>query len=105
MNKFYIYNSFKHEALINVKVKPYAKQNLIGNFVIINNIPYIKLAIKATPEQGKANEGIIHYLAKEWELSRSSIEIIKGHTHSLKTILIKNINEDYLNLIINAYIK
>ncbi|AAU04281.1 A1G_07140 family DUF167 domain protein [Rickettsia typhi] len=105
MNKFYIYNNFKNEALINIKVKPYSKQNLINNFVIINNIPYIKLSITAAPEQGKANEGIINYLAKEWKLSRSSIEIIKGHTHSLKTILIKNINEDYLNLIINSYIK
>lgn len=105
MNKFYSYNPSKHEALINLKVKPHSKQNLISNFVIINNIPYLKLSIKAVPEQGKANEEIINYLAKEWKLSRSNIEIIKGHTHSLKTILIKNIDENYLNLIINSYIR
>lgn len=57
------------------------------------------------PEQGKANEEIINYLAKEWKLSRANIEIIKGHNNSLKTILIKNIDENYLNLIINSYIK
>ncbi|GAA5251952.1 A1G_07140 family DUF167 domain protein [Candidatus Rickettsia kedanie] len=105
MDKFYNYNSSLHQVLLNLKVKPNAKQNLISNFVIINNIPYLKLSIKATPEQGKANEEILNYLAKDWKLSRSNIAIIKGHTHSVKTILIKNINEDYLNLIINSYIK
>jgi len=105
MNKFYNYNSSLCQALLNLKVKPSAKQNLIGNFVIINNISYLKLSIKAVPEQGKANEEIINYLAKEWKLSRNNIEIIKGHINSLKTILIKNIDENYLNLIINAYIK
>ncbi|CAK6509904.1 DUF167 domain-containing protein [Rickettsia helvetica] len=105
MDKFYNYNSSSHQALLSLKVKPNSNRNLISDFVIINNIPYLKLSIKAIPEQGKANEEIINYLAKEWKLSRSNIEIIKGHTHSLKTILIKNINEDYLNLIINPYIK
>ncbi|WP_017442736.1 A1G_07140 family DUF167 domain protein [Rickettsia gravesii] len=105
MDKFYNYNSSSHQALLSFKVKPNSKQNLISNFVTINNIPYLKLSIKAIPEQGKANEEIINYLAKKWKLSRGNIEIIKGHTHSLKTILIKNINEDYLNLIINSYIK
>ncbi|ABV75525.1 hypothetical protein A1C_06510 [Rickettsia akari str. Hartford] len=105
MDKFYNYNSSLHQVLLNLKVKPNSKQNLISNFVIINNIPYLKLSIKATPEKGKANEEIINYLAKAWKLSRSNIEIIKGHTHSVKTILIKNINEDYLNFIINSYIR
>ncbi|MCZ6901709.1 MAG: DUF167 domain-containing protein [Rickettsia endosymbiont of Ixodes persulcatus] len=105
MDKFYNYNSSSHQTLLNLKVKPNSKQNLISDFVIINNIPYLKLSIKAAAEQGKANEEIINYLAKEWQLSRSNIEIIKGHTHSLKTILIKNIDEDYLNSIINSYIK
>ncbi|KDO03028.1 A1G_07140 family DUF167 domain protein [Rickettsia tamurae] len=105
MDKFYNYNSSSNQALLSLKVKPNSNRNLISDFITINNIPYLKLSIKAVPEQGKANEEIINYLAKEWKLSRSNIEIIKGHTHSLKTILIKNINEDYLNLIINSYIK
>ncbi|WP_121542569.1 A1G_07140 family DUF167 domain protein [Candidatus Rickettsia colombianensi] len=105
MDKFYNYNSSSNQALLSLKVKPNSNRNLISDFITINNIPYLKLSIKAVPEQGKANEEIISYLAKEWKLSRSNIEIIKGHTHSLKTILIKNINEDYLNLIINSYIK
>ncbi len=89
MNKFYNYNSSLYQALLSLKVKPNSKQNLISYFVIINNIPYLKLSIKAVPEQGKANEEIINYLAKEWKLSRNNIEIIKGHINSLKTILIK----------------
>ncbi|WP_347939138.1 A1G_07140 family DUF167 domain protein [Rickettsia oklahomensis] len=105
MDKFYNYNSSLNQTLLNLKVKPNSKQNLISDFVIIKNIPYLKLSIKAVAEQGKANKEIINYLAKEWKLSRSNIEIIKGHTHSLKTILIKNIDKSYLNSIINSYIK
>ncbi|MGI4753465.1 MAG: DUF167 family protein, partial [Janthinobacterium lividum] len=56
-------------------------------------------------QQGKANEEIINFLAKEWQLLRSNLEITKGHTNSLKIILIKNIDEEYLNLILKPYIK
>ncbi|HJD61618.1 MAG TPA: DUF167 domain-containing protein [Rickettsia endosymbiont of Degeeriella rufa] len=103
--KFFIYNPLSKTAFLNIKVKPAAKSNDIKEFIIINDIPHLKLSIKALPEQGKANEEIINFLAKEWQLLRSNLEITKGHTNSLKTILIKNIDKEYLNLIISAYIK
>jgi len=103
--KTFIYNISLKSAYLNIKVKAAAKNNAIKEFVIINDIPYLKLSIRALPEQGKANEEIISYLAKEWQLLRSSIEITKGHTNNLKTILIKNIDKEYLNFVISAYIK
>ena len=103
--KFFIYNPLLRTASLNIKVKAAAKSNDIKEFIIINDIHHLKLSIKALPEQGKANEEIINFLAKEWQLLRNNLEIIKGHTNNLKTILIKNIDEEYLNLIISAYIK
>jgi len=102
MNKFYNYNSSLYQALLSLKVKPNSKQNLISDFVIINNIPYLKLSIKAVPEQGKANEEIINYLAKEWKLSRNNIEII-GHASILQLRLLKSytFNKSTNNLIMN----
>ncbi|WP_341790983.1 DUF167 family protein [Rickettsia endosymbiont of Gonocerus acuteangulatus] len=99
--KFFTYNSLSKLAFLNIKVKAAAKNNNIKEFIIINDIPYLKLSIKAHAQQGKANEEIINFLAKEWQLLRSNIEI----TNSLKTILIKNIDEEYLNLILKSYIK
>lgn len=103
--KFFIYNPLSKTAFLNIKVKAAAKSNDIKEFIIINDIPHLKLSIKALLEQGKANEEIINFLAKEWQLLRSNLEITKGHTNSLKTILIKNIDEEYLNLILKSYIK
>ncbi|WP_341788038.1 MULTISPECIES: DUF167 domain-containing protein [unclassified Rickettsia] len=102
---FFIYNSLLKTAYLNIKVKAAAKNNAIKEFIIINDIPHLKLSIKAHAQQGKANEEIINFLAKEWQLLRSNLEITKGHTNSLKTILIKNIDEEYLNLILKSYIK
>jgi len=103
--KFFTYNSLLKSAFLNIKVKAAAKNNAIKEFIVIDNVPYLKISIKSLPERGKANEEIVNYLAQEWKLSRSNLEIAKGHTNTLKTILIKNIDEEYLNLIINTYIK
>ncbi|WP_395476255.1 DUF167 domain-containing protein [Rickettsia endosymbiont of Pantilius tunicatus] len=102
---FFTYNPLLKTAFLNIKVKAAAKSNDIKEFIIINDTPHLKLSVKALPEQGKANEEIINFLAKEWQLLRVNLEITKGHTNNLKAILIKNIDEKYLNLILNAYIK
>lgn len=103
--EIFTYNSLLKSAFLNVKVKASAKANAVNDFITVNDKIYLKLSIKAIPEKGKANEEIINYLAKEWQLNKSNLEIIKGQTSNLKTLLIKNIAQDYLNLIINSYIK
>jgi uncharacterized protein (TIGR00251 family) len=46
----------------------------------------IKVKITAPPIEGKANEGLIRFLAKAWGLAPSSIEIVRGH-HTREKIL------------------
>jgi uncharacterized protein (TIGR00251 family) len=46
----------------------------------------IKVKITAPPVEGKANEGLIRFLAKAWNLAPSSIEIVRGH-HTREKIL------------------
>ena len=46
----------------------------------------IKVKITAPPVEGKANEGLIRFLAKAWSLAPSSIEIVRGH-HTREKIL------------------
>lgn len=48
-----------------------------------------KARIKCAPVDGKANEALIELLSKEFGISKSSIQIIKGHTSRNKTVLIK----------------
>ncbi len=49
----------------------------------------IKIKLKAPPIDGKANEELIKFLAKEWKIPKNNIEIKSGKTSKNK-ILITN---------------
>jgi len=59
---------------------------------------YLKIAIKALPEEGKANQELIKFLSKKLRISKSEISIISGLKSRRKEILLKT-NEDILKLI------
>jgi uncharacterized protein (TIGR00251 family) len=46
----------------------------------------IKIKVTALPIEGKANEALIRFLAKEFGISPSCIGIIKGHQSREKTL-------------------
>ena len=56
----------------------------------------LKIRISAPPVDGKANERLTEVIAKAFDVSKSSVEIIKGHTSRLKTICISGVSQkDY----------
>jgi uncharacterized protein (TIGR00251 family) len=72
------------ETLIKVYLQPKSSKNEIVG-------PYrdgIKVKVTAPPVEGKANEALIKFLAKEFKISASSVEILKGHTSREKIIRI-----------------
>jgi uncharacterized protein (TIGR00251 family) len=52
----------------------------------------IKVKVTAPPVEGKANEALIRFLAKELKVSPSCIEILKGHHSREKTLRISDLN-------------
>ena len=76
------------EITIKVYLQPKSSKNeIIG--------PYrdgIKVKVTAPPVEGKANEALVRFLAKEWKISPSQIEIINGHHSREKTLRISNSN-------------
>jgi hypothetical protein len=72
------------ETLLKVYLQPKSSKNeLVG--------PYrdgIKVKVTAPPIEGKANEALIRFLAKEIGIPPSSIEITKGHHAREKTLRI-----------------
>jgi len=48
----------------------------------------IKVKVTAPPVEGKANEELLRFLAKEWRISLSHIEITRGHHSREKTLRI-----------------
>lgn len=89
---------------LNIKVKAAAKINLIRFFTIYRDKYYLQIYINKQPEKNKANEEILKFLSKSWDIKIDNIEIKSGLTSNYKTLFIKNIDEQYLNFIISNYI-
>lgn len=74
--------SVKDILKLAVVIKPQAKRNeIIG---IING--RLKIAISATPVDGKANKELISFLAKTLEIRKQDVEIINGSNNSIKLL-------------------
>jgi uncharacterized protein (TIGR00251 family) len=72
------------DIILKVYLQPKSSKNEIVG-------PYrdgIKVRITAPPIEGKANEALVRFLAKELGTSPSCIEIIKGHHSREKTLRI-----------------
>jgi uncharacterized protein (TIGR00251 family) len=68
-----------------------SKNELCGVIEGANGQQFLKVKIAAVPDSGKANKALIKFLAKEWDVSLSDIEIISGKTTSIKKIMVKNL--------------
>jgi uncharacterized protein (TIGR00251 family) len=72
------------DLTIKIYLQPKASRNEIVG-------PYrdgIKVKVTAPPVEGKANEELLRFLAKEWRISLSHIEMIRGHHSPEKTLRI-----------------
>jgi uncharacterized protein (TIGR00251 family) len=72
------------EILLKVYLQPRSSKNKIVG-------PYrdgIKVRVTAAPMEGKANEVLLKFLAKESGVAPSSVEIVKGHRSREKLIRI-----------------
>jgi uncharacterized protein (TIGR00251 family) len=78
--------------LITIKVAPRAHQNAIISYE--NEI--LKVRLHAIPEKGEANEELIEFLADVFNLSKSSITIVRGHTSRLKHVEIQGLTKTQL---------
>jgi hypothetical protein len=71
-------------------VAPGAARNRInGIFDDGEGGAFLKAAVTAPPEGGKANAALIKLLAKEWRLPKSSFVVTAGASEKRKTISIK----------------
>lgn len=76
--------------IISAEIKTNSKNNKIT--LLDENL--LKIYLKATPIEGKANKALIKYLAKELKSAASLIEIKKGLNSHKKTLEI-NITESH----------
>lgn len=75
----------KGEVYFNVKVRPNANVSQVKE---VTDEGVVRLDLKAKPVQGRANEELIRFLAKELAIPKESIRILAGKSGREKLIKI-----------------
>lgn len=73
------------KQIFNVRVIPRARVNSITT----DADGTVRVHTTIAPTDGKANDAVIRALAKYWDVSRSSIHIIRGGTSHNKVISVE----------------
>lgn len=76
---------------LNIKVSCHASSCRIKS----NDFPQLEIALNAVPEKGKANEILLKFLSKSFNLPISRFSIFKGQTQKTKVIKIELSNEEH----------
>lgn len=69
--------------LLKIKVIPRSSTNKIVGEMTDGTL---KVKIMAAPTDGEANEALIKFLSKEWNIPKTKIKIKSGHTGRIKLI-------------------
>lgn len=74
------------KTILKIYVQPGASKNeLVG---LYGEPARLKIKIKARPEDGEANAEVITFLSKVLNISKSKIEIYRGHISRQKDVLV-----------------
>lgn len=75
---------------ISVRLQPRARREAIEGVVTdADGRVFLKVAVTAPPEDGKANAALVALLGKTWKLPKSAFEIVGGATDRRKTLLLR----------------
>lgn len=79
-------SAIESKTILKIYVQPAASKNeFVG---LYGEPPRLKLKVKAQPQDGEANAEVITFLSKSLGISKSKIEILRGHTSRQKDVLI-----------------
>lgn len=83
--------------LLNIRLTPNARQALFGDVVLDEKgTAWLKVSVRAVPENGKANNALIAFVAKHLKLAKSTIEISSGHQARTKKLSIENVTDSLI---------
>jgi hypothetical protein len=83
--KFKKFYQEKGEVYLRVKVRPNASKTCVKEIMADETV---KIDLAAAPEKGKANQELIKYLAKQFNIVADNVKIISGAGERLKLVKI-----------------
>ena len=75
-------------SIITLKVIPKSSCNEIVGWMDSPERKILKVKITVAPEKGKATKALLKFLAAEWKVSESELELVSGATACYKQIKI-----------------
>lgn len=87
-------------ATLAVRAQPGARKNA----VLGEHSGSLKVAVRAPPEDGRANEAILELLRDTFGWKRSQLELVSGHTNRNKVVLVRGVTADELTALISKWI-
>ena len=86
---------FTHsQGKVNIAVSVIPRSSRSEIIGVFNNS--LKIKLTSSPHDNEANEELIRLLSRNFKVSKSSINIIKGHTQKKKIVSISGCNKDVL---------
>lgn len=85
INKFLKQLKEKGEVYLRVKIHPNSSENKITEVMTDDTV---KINIAAKPVQGKANQELIKFLAREFSAPKNNVKIISGAGEKTKLVKI-----------------
>jgi len=75
---------------IEIRVTPKAARNhFLGIGAEADGQHVLRVAVTAPASEGRANDSLLRFLAKEWDLPKSAIELVTGATGRRKALKIE----------------
>jgi uncharacterized protein len=75
-----------------VRAQPGAKKTAITGVYGEGDAAQLKVAVQAPPVEGRANEALIGFLAKTFEIPKRSVELVSGELSRSKVFLLRGIS-------------
>ena len=85
-------------ATLAVRAQPGAKRNAVAG----ERAGALKVSVTAPPEGGRANEAVLALLREEYDLQRSQVELLSGHTNRNKVVLVRGVTPQQLAALIEG---
>jgi len=76
-------------SLLKVRVQPRSSRNQVDGY----EEETLRLRVTAPPANGQANDGVIALLSKTLGISKSRLEIVRGHSSRDKLVSIESLTQ------------
>ena len=84
-------------ATLSVRIQPRASRNGVSRM----EDGSLKIRLTAPPVDGAANEALVKFLSETLCISKSSVEIVTGHTSREKRVKISGMSDEDVNRLLN----